>query len=83
MVIQQTRFPCGSRKITSISEVTGIDTGKVQVGEIFRFQQKGYGEDNKVQGDFVATGQIPEFYENLRSKGIAMDVSIFSRKEGV
>ncbi len=80
IVLQQTRFPCGSRKITSISEVTGIDGGRIQLGEIFRFNQKGYGDDGKVEGEFVATGQIPSFYEELRNKGIEVDVSIFSSK---
>ena len=79
LVIQQTRFPCGSRKITSISEVTGIDAGTIQVGEIFRFQQSGYADDGNVQGSFVATGQIPGFYDRLRDKGISMDVSIFQQ----
>lgn len=79
LIIQQTRFPCGSRKITSITEVTGIDNNRVQLGEIFRYDQTGYDEDEKVKGDFVATGQIPAFYENLRSKGIQVDVSIFSK----
>lgn len=77
LVIQQTRFPCGSRKITSICEVTGIDTGTIQIGEIFRFKQKGYDDNGKVKGDFVPTGQLPSFYEKLRDKGITMDVSIF------
>ncbi len=79
LVIQQTRFPCGSRKITSICEVTGLDSGVLQVGEIFRFKQKGYDDNGKVQGDFVATGLIPSFYDKLRDKGIAMDVSIFQQ----
>jgi len=78
IVIQQTRFPCGSRKITGISEVTGIDNGRILLGEIFRFEQKGYGADEKVQGEFVATGQIPSFYEELRNSGIQVDVKIFS-----
>lgn len=81
LIIQQTRFPCGSRKITSITEVTGIDNGRIQLGEIFRFDQTGYGDNGKVMGDFVATGQIPAFYEDLRNKGVQVDVNIFSREE--
>lgn len=83
IIIQQTRFPCGSRKITSICEVTGIDNGKIQLGEIFRFDQKSYGEDGKVQGNFVATGQIPSFYEALRKKGIQMNIDVFTKDEGI
>ncbi|GAA0398612.1 hypothetical protein GCM10009133_04310 [Cocleimonas flava] len=79
IIIQQTRFPCGSRKITSISEVSGIDSGRIQLGEIFRFEQNGYGEDDKVKGKFIATGQIPGFYEELRSKGLPVNVDIFDK----
>lgn len=80
LIVQQTRFPCGSRKITSISEVTGIDNNRIQLGDIFRFEQSGYGEDGKVLGKFVATGQIPAFYEALRSNGLKVDVSIFTKE---
>jgi pilus assembly protein CpaF len=79
LIIQQTRFPCGSRKITSITEVTGIDNNRIQLGEIFRYEQTGYDKDEKVEGEFIATGQIPSFYENLRSKGVQVDVSIFTK----
>ncbi|GAA3968898.1 ATPase, T2SS/T4P/T4SS family [Allohahella marinimesophila] len=76
-IVQQTRFPCGSRKITSISEVCGIEQGVVQLAEIFRFQATGYDGDGRVQGHFTATGIIPDICEQLRRRGINVDMSWF------
>jgi pilus assembly protein CpaF len=77
VIVQQTRFACGSRRVTSISELTGVETGTVQLAEIFKFQQTGFDENGKIAGSFVATGLIPEFYENLINRGIDVDISIF------
>jgi pilus assembly protein CpaF len=81
LIVQQTRFSCGQRKVTSISEVTGVEGGRVQLAEIFRFQQTGYDERGRVQGRFEATGLVPEFYEKLRQRGERVDLSIFERTE--
>ncbi len=77
IIVQQNRFPDGSRKITFITEVTGMESGVIQLQDIFRFEQEGYDENGKVIGEFKATGQIPEFYENLRRRGLDVDMSIF------
>jgi len=77
LIIQQTRFPCGSRRITSISEVCGIEANTIQLGEIFRFQQDGFDADGKVKGRFMATGIIPAFMEKLRERGTRLDFSMF------
>lgn len=76
LIVQQTRFPCGSRRVTSITEITGVESGRVQLSEIFRFVRQGY-QDGKTQGSFVATGQVPEFYESLRERGVDVDLEIF------
>jgi pilus assembly protein CpaF len=81
MIVQQTRFACGQRKITSISEVTGVEGGRVQLAEIFKFQQTGYDENGRVQGRFEPTGLVPEFYEKLRARGERVDLSIFEKPE--
>ena len=81
MIVQQTRFSCGQRKVTSISEVTGVEGGRVQLAEIFRFQQTGYDERGRVQGRFEPTGLVPEFYEKLRARGERVDLSIFTKPE--
>ncbi|MDB5822455.1 MAG: hypothetical protein JWR21_1159 [Herminiimonas sp.] len=79
IVVQQTRFACGTRVVTSITEVTGIESGKVQIQELFRFQSQGYGENGKVRGLFTGCDIVPGFYEDLRATGKALDVDIFRR----
>ena len=77
ILVQQTRFACGSRKITNITEVTGMENGRLQMQEIFRFHNSGYGADGKVRGAFVGCEQVPTFYEALRAQGVALDLEIF------
>jgi len=78
IVVQQSRLADGSRKVTHISEITGMEGDVVQLNDIFRFNQTGFDEKGKVMGNFEATGQVPQFYEHLRKRGITVDMSIFS-----
>jgi pilus assembly protein CpaF len=81
LIVQQVRFACGSRKVTHISEITGIESGTIQLQDLFLFRQRGYGPDGKVQGEFIATGAIPEFYESMSRRGIQTDLSLFRAEE--
>ncbi len=67
-----------TRRVTSITEVTGVEGETIQMSEIFKFQQTGYDERGKVKGYFTATGMVPEFYEDLRRRGIEIDMELFS-----
>lgn len=78
LIIQQTRFPCGARKITKITEVVGVESGTVQLQDIFTYGQRGVDDQGRVKGNFVATGAIPTFYEELRNLGYEVDLSSFS-----
>jgi len=77
IIVQQTRFACGARKITQVSEVVGIESGTIQMQDIFRFKRTGLGPDRRVQGFFHATGHIPSFYEQLQTDGQVLDLSPF------
>jgi pilus assembly protein CpaF len=76
-IIQQSRFSCGSRKITHITEITGMEGDIIQMQDIFLFKQEGFGSDGKVKGRFVATGSIPDFYQDLKERGLDVDLSVF------
>ncbi|MGC8474704.1 MAG: CpaF family protein, partial [Candidatus Dormibacteria bacterium] len=52
IIVQITRFSCGSRKLTAIVEVTGTESGVIQLQELFSFKQQGFGPDGKVRGTF-------------------------------
>ncbi len=78
IVVQQTRFSDGSRRVINITEITGVESGIVSMQDIFRFQQEGFDSEGKVKGHFEATGAIPHFYEEMRQRGLPVDMSIFS-----
>jgi pilus assembly protein CpaF len=82
IIVQQTRFSCGSRKVTSITEVTGMEGGRIQLQELFRFEQYGYQSDGSVRGRFMACGTVPGFYEDLRARGTELDLSVFGQGKG-
>ncbi|HSI48230.1 MAG TPA: ATPase, T2SS/T4P/T4SS family [Ideonella sp.] len=77
IIVQQTRFACGTRKVTNIVEVTGVESGKIQLQEVFAFVQTGLNEQRKTQGYFTGRGFVPEFYEELSRIGIPLDINIF------
>jgi pilus assembly protein CpaF len=81
--VQQTRFACGTRKITHICEVTGVESGKIQLQDIFEFRQTGVDANGKTQGYFTGCGFVPEFYESLRRIGVPLDLGIFDRHEAL
>ncbi|MGQ4660758.1 ATPase, T2SS/T4P/T4SS family [Lysobacter sp. F6437] len=82
MIVHQRRFPCGSRKVTHITELTGIESGTIQLQDIFTYKVRSHsGPDGKVVGEFGATGAIPEFMEELADRGVAIDLSIFRKQE--
>ena len=80
IIVQQTRFACGSRKVTSITEITGMERGVIQMQEIFRFQRTGFQENGKVQGYFTGCGSVPTFYEELRRLGIQVNLETFEER---
>jgi pilus assembly protein CpaF len=85
IMVQQTRFACGSRKVTSITELTGIESGRIATQELFKFVSVGYavedGRPGKVQGYFTACNTVPTFYEELRATGTDLDIEIFKSSE--
>lgn len=79
IVVQQTRFACGTRKISRISEVTGIESGRIQLQDLFEFVETGFTAERKVDGHFSGCGAIPEFYEAMQASGIDLDIGIFEK----
>ncbi|HEY8605862.1 MAG TPA: ATPase, T2SS/T4P/T4SS family [Noviherbaspirillum sp.] len=77
LIVQQTRFACGSRKVTAIAEISGMESGRIQVQDIFKYVHEAYGADGRVSGYFTGCGLVPGFYESLRVAGRAPDVGIF------
>jgi pilus assembly protein CpaF len=80
LVVQQTRLSDGSRKVTSISEITGMEGDVITMQEIFTFEKVGVTQDGKVIGRFRATGVRPKCCERLKASGIHLPPEMF---EGV
>ena len=77
IVVQQARMSDGTRKVTSISEITGMEGDIVTMQEIFRFDKLGVGPDGKVLGRFVATGVRPKVCERLKTSGVIVPLDLF------
>jgi pilus assembly protein CpaF len=77
LMVQVARFSDGSRKITYITELVGLEGEQVTMQDIFLFEKNGIAENGKVLGKFKATGVRPRFYEKLRSSGIQLPASLF------
>jgi pilus assembly protein CpaF len=80
IVIQQTRMSDGTRKVTSISEITGMEGDIISMQEIFMFEKIGISPESKVIGKFRATGVRPKCSDRLRAAGIQLPSTMF---EGV
>jgi pilus assembly protein CpaF len=83
IVVQATRLSDGTRKVTSISEITGMEESVISMQEIFSFQKKGIGPDGKVIGVFKPSRIRPKFMERLRISGIILPPSIFENETQV
>jgi pilus assembly protein CpaF len=80
IVVQQSRMSDGTRKVTSISEITGMEGDVITMQEIFAFEKLGVTAEGKVIGRFRATGVRPKVCERLKASGIHLPPDMF---EGV
>ncbi len=83
IVVQVTRMSDGTRKVVSISEITGMEENVVSMQEIFTFQKKGIGPDGKVIGVYKPTRIRPKFLDQLRVAGIHLPQSLFETETEV
>jgi pilus assembly protein CpaF len=77
VVIQLERLSDGTRKLTSLQEITGMESEVVTMQEIFRLDRQGLEEDGTVRAELVATGIRPRFVEKLRQRGINLTPGLF------
>jgi len=71
LIVQQTRFSDGTRKITEVSEVAGLDDrGQINVRSIFEFEQTSVSDGGLVMGEFSPTGYLPSFLDELLVRGL-------------
>ena len=78
IIVQLNRLSDGSRRVTQISEITGMEGQTITLQDIFIFKQDALGGDGKVQGRFLPTGFVPRFVKDLEARGIALPQGIFA-----
>jgi len=77
-IVQTARLSDGSRKVTHVTEITGMEGDVVSSQDIFVFRQHGVDESHKVVGGFESTGNVPRFAERLKARGLPVDVGMFA-----
>ncbi len=78
VIVQQSRLMDGSRRITHITEVQGMEGDVIILQDIFKFEQRGVDNNGKVKGEFVSTGIMPKFVQKLKDKGISIPPDILN-----
>jgi pilus assembly protein CpaF len=78
VLIQMTRLSDGTRKLTSLSEITGMEGDVVTLNDIFSFTQSGVDGQGRVKGRFAATGIRPKFVQRFESLGMQVPADLFN-----
>jgi len=80
IIVQAQRLSDGQRKITSVSEITGMEGAVIQMQEIFNYTRTGTGPENEVIGEFRATGIRPSCLNEITTRNIAIPENLFEPK---
>jgi pilus assembly protein CpaF len=83
LIVQQTRLKDGSRKVTAITEVVGMEGDIVVLTDIFKFEQTGLGQNGKILGELKATGIRPIFTPRLEAAGFKLGAEVFMPPSGI
>ena len=83
LVIQIARFNDGTRRVTHMTEITGMEDDVVSMQDVFVFEKQGVGPDGRVLGAFIPTGIRPKFAEKLKASGIVVPASMFEHSVSV
>jgi pilus assembly protein CpaF len=83
LVVQVARMSDGSRRVSSVTEVTGMEGEVVTLQDLFVFEKRGVSQEGRVVGRFAATGIRPKFYEKLLAAGIRLPMEMFESMEEV
>ena len=77
VIVQVSRLSDGTRRIVSVTEVTGMEGDVVQLQEIYRYRRQGLSPEGQVVGQFEATGVRPRFSDRLKLAGIELPATLF------
>ena len=77
LIVHIGRFSDGSRKVSRVTEVVGLEGDQITMQDIFQYRQTGVDAQGKVQGRFEPTGSVPTFVEDLAARGLSIDHAMF------
>jgi len=77
LIVQISRMSDGTRKITAVSEITGMEGDVITMQDIFLFERSGLGPDGRVRGRFRATGIRPKCADRLAAAGVHLGMDMF------
>lgn len=80
IIIQANRLQGGPRKVTSITEVMGMEQDIIVMQEIFRFKQMGIDQNGRAVGQFESTGVRPSFIKEIEAAGIKLPSNLFQER---
>ena len=83
LVIQVARFNDGMRRVTHITEITGMEDDVVSMQDVFVFEKQGVASDGRILGTFTATGIRPKFAEKLQASGISLPANFFEQSANI
>ena len=78
IIIHESRMSDGSRKVTAITEVTGMEGNQIVMQDIFAFNQTGIDANGKIVGRMKPTGAIPTWIDQVKARGIEVDMKMFA-----
>ena len=79
MIVQLSRFPDGSRRVTNVAEINGMEGDIITMTDIFKFQSTGVDSNRRIVGEIIPTGLRPSFSQELEVAGLRLDHKLFSR----
>lgn len=77
LIVHEARYSDGTRKVSRVTEVVGLEGDQITMQDIFLFEQRGVDARGRVVGRLVPTGSVPTFVEEMKSRGLSLDHSIF------
>ena len=80
LIVQASRLQGGSRRVTYITEVVGMEQDTVIMQDVYKYNQMGIDESGRARGQFEASGIRPSFMERLESAGVRLPASAFRQR---
>ncbi|MFH1476096.1 MAG: ATPase, T2SS/T4P/T4SS family [Verrucomicrobiota bacterium] len=81
LVVQTARLSDGTRKVTHITEISGLEGDRITMQDLFTFTQTGLDQNGRVVGRFDATGSVPTFIEEIKIRGLSLAMNIFDTRK--